>query len=149
MKFLSGASMTLTKLNPAELNAVLAGLRLLQERRESLPRQIADIYESGGDVLGSSDIDSLCQRINLGEDRVEVVVDITGGVPENAFVEVASDQVDVIIMDFDDGVDDDGHDVMQLQKPEGSCAQAIVRHLHVDVDDGAYLSEVRRFACGG
>ena len=56
------------KLNAPELNAILAGLRLLQSRR-ALPVDVADIASNGGecDPLSDDGIDDLCQRINCAE----------------------------------------------------------------------------------
>lgn len=54
------------KLSPIELNAVLAGLRLLQQHvlNDSLPLWAEQIAGDSGDVLEADGIDDLCERIN-------------------------------------------------------------------------------------
>lgn len=52
----------LAVLNKAELNTVLAGLRVLQANRGLVPEEFLDET-----VLSGEEIDSLCQRLNLGE----------------------------------------------------------------------------------
>jgi hypothetical protein len=59
----------LIRLDDIELNAVLAGLRLLQhalEHGDGLPYGIGQIYGHHGPGLTSAQIDQLCQRLNLG-----------------------------------------------------------------------------------
>jgi hypothetical protein len=56
------------KLNLRELNAVLAGLRLLQKTWLSgqIADDILDIANNGGDELTDKEIDELCERLNTG-----------------------------------------------------------------------------------
>jgi hypothetical protein len=56
-------------LDDIELDAILAGLRLLQralEHGDGLPYGIGHIYEHHGPGLTSGQIDQLCLRLNLG-----------------------------------------------------------------------------------
>jgi hypothetical protein len=62
----------LIRLDDIELDAVLAGLRLLQhalERSDGLPYGIGQIYSYRGRGLTIAQIDHLCQRLNLGSGR--------------------------------------------------------------------------------
>lgn len=56
------------KLNAPELNAILAGLRLLQSC-SAMPVDVADIASNGGqcDPLSDDGIDDLCQRLNCAD----------------------------------------------------------------------------------
>lgn len=60
---------TILEMNALERNAVLAGLRLLQDgtERGSLSDGIADIAADGGKSLDADGIEQLIERINLGE----------------------------------------------------------------------------------
>ena len=61
--------MTTVTLDPRELAAVLAGLRLVQRelpRSEFLPQGVHDIFDDGGTIqpLDEDEIDALCETIN-------------------------------------------------------------------------------------
>lgn len=58
------------KINDKERDAILAGLRLLQENSENLPPMIGDIYTNCGEHSGLSfgEIDHLCEKINVSVD---------------------------------------------------------------------------------
>ncbi|ACB28236.1 hypothetical protein [Methylobacterium radiotolerans] len=53
-------------MEPIELAAILAGLRLLQ-RHDVLPDDIDAILTDAGPRITEADIDALCERINAGE----------------------------------------------------------------------------------
>ena len=60
---------SLLEFSTSELNAMLAGLRLLQQeisRGEFLPQGVSDIFDNGGTEkpLTADEIDQLCERIN-------------------------------------------------------------------------------------
>lgn len=62
------------KLNKKELNAVLAGLRLLQ-RSTVLPSGVEDVLCDGDEQpLDDNDIDELCERLNVVDEDPEVWV---------------------------------------------------------------------------
>lgn len=62
------------KLDARELGAVLAGLRAIQTMQtmfnRGLPPPLLDIMNDGGsfEPLTSEEIDTLCDRLNSGED---------------------------------------------------------------------------------
>lgn len=65
------------KLNKLELNSVLAGLRLLQHTpTDQLPPGLLDMVLLDGtdERLSDTDIDNLCERINVDETEQELWV---------------------------------------------------------------------------
>jgi len=53
-------------LNDREIGHVLAGLRMLDHFRQSIPSPIHQIQTEAGAPMTSAEIDALCERINLG-----------------------------------------------------------------------------------
>ena len=57
----------LDKLQPRQMAAILAGLRILQYT-VAVPQEINEILTNGGttDPLSLGEIDALCEQINMG-----------------------------------------------------------------------------------
>lgn len=55
-------------IDEVERDAILAGLRLLQEQSGNLPPMIQEIYTNGDEHNGLSvgEIDILCEKVNFG-----------------------------------------------------------------------------------
>lgn len=64
-----------------ELNAVLAGLRLLQANLNSLPEGICGIFNDGGmNPITLEQIDSLCESLNTEEPHILAVGNVNSGI---------------------------------------------------------------------
>jgi hypothetical protein len=95
--------MNLYKLDDRAVATLLAALRLYQREKDKgrLAEEIATIATNMGAsrALNGHEIDTLCERINLNNDTVRAIVQVSGGVVQEIITDTSN--LEVVLVDYD------------------------------------------------